>query len=81
MNVKEDIDEIEVDIEGVKFLESKNKEGKYILTFEYSHKIDPREKIFNFAVKNKWIILGMNTVETNLEDVFRSLTMEESANA
>ena len=78
---KEDIDPIEFDIEGVKFLDSKKKEGKHILTFEYSHKIDPREKIFNFAVKNKWIILGMNTVETNLEDVFRSLTMEDTANA
>ncbi len=77
----ENIDKIDIDIDGVKFLESKKNEDKYVLTFEYSHTIDPREKIFNFAVKNKWIILGMNTIETNLEDVFRSLTMEDSANA
>ena len=37
---------------------------------------DPREELFKYAVKNKWSILKMNPRTTNLEDIFRDLTME-----
>ena len=34
-----------------------------------------------YAVKNKWSILKMNPRTTNLEDIFRDLTMEGDKNA
>jgi len=44
------------------------------LEIEYSSKSDPRKDIFNYAVKNKWIILEMSESKRNLEDIFRNLT-------
>jgi len=35
---------------------------------------DIREIVYKCAVKNKWVLLGMNYHKTSLEDVFRQLT-------
>ena len=56
-------------------LKSTNKHEKLItIQIEYSSKSDPRKDIFNYAVKNKWIILEMSESKKNLEDIFRNLT-------
>ena len=56
-------------------------DGLQQLQFEYSKDKDPREELFNYAIKNKWKILKMNPHTTNLEDIFRNLTMEDNADA
>ena len=33
---------------------------------------------FNFAIESKWIITEMNRHSTNLESIFRNLTMKEN---
>lgn len=39
---------------------------------------DPRERIFNAAVANGWVIIGMNREVHTLEEVFRQLTSLEA---
>jgi len=52
------------------------KDGKEANTFviESQKDTDIRETVFKCAVKNKWILMGMNYHQTSLEDVFRQLT-------
>ena len=52
------------------------REGKGGNTFivESDKNDDIREAVFKCAVKNKWVLLGMNYHQTSLEDVFRQLT-------
>ncbi len=52
------------------------REGKDKNTFviESAKDTDVREAVFKCAVKNKWILMGMNYNQTSLEDVFRQLT-------
>ncbi|KPL02933.1 MAG: hypothetical protein AMJ90_04445 [candidate division Zixibacteria bacterium SM23_73_2] len=44
------------------------------LNIECKKGVDLREKIFNFSVENKWIILEMKREVKRLEDIFRLLT-------
>jgi len=53
--------------------------GRVVL--EYSHDHDPREAIFQHAVKSNWILLEMSTQRAHLEDLFRKLTVEGGAHA
>ena len=48
---------------------------------EYPADSDPREQIFDYAMKSNWKILEMSPNKANLEHVFRNLTMEGSKNA
>ncbi len=48
---------------------------------KYGKDKDPREDLFKYAIKNKWTILKMNPHTTNLEDIFRNLTMEGNTDA
>jgi gliding motility-associated transport system ATP-binding protein len=59
-------------LEGV----TNTREGKDKNTFviESAKDTDVREAVFNCAVQNKWILMGMNYNQTSLEDVFRQLT-------
>ena len=50
-----------------------NKSSQFI-DLEYSQKNDPRKEIFNFAVKNRWVLLEMSSEKANLETIFRKLT-------
>jgi len=59
---------------------NKNKD-KQIISIEYDKKIDPREMVFNHAVSEKWTLLEMTTHKVQLEDVFRTLTIEGGGNA
>ena len=49
--------------------------GSKIIDLEYPKANDPRPDIFNYAVKNNWIILEMVPSKQNLEEIFRNLTM------
>ena len=42
--------------------------------------MDPREDLFNYAIKSKWIILEMTPNKENLENVFRRLTLKGGKN-
>ena len=81
IKTNKDIKELNFDIDSVKLIDSIQKEDVYLLTFEYPSLHDAREDIFNFALKNKWVVLGMTKTETSLEDVFRTLTTEGVADA
>ena len=48
--------------------------GNHLIDIETKPGVDIREDVFNLAVQNKWTILEMHTVETELEDIFRHLT-------
>lgn len=60
-------------LKGVKAVTSE-KNNRY--TIETGKSVDIRKDIFQSAVKNKWILLGMHQKEIALEDVFRELTKE-----
>ncbi len=58
------------------------KDGEtFSLSIEYERGSDPRESIFKHAVDSGWVILEMSRHKIQLEDVFRSLTMEGGSNA
>ena len=52
----------------------KSTKGGHIVDISYKQDDDPRELIFKYAVKNKWILIEMNTEAANLETIFRKLT-------
>ena len=55
--------------------------GHHVIKIEYGQEVDPREDLFNYAVKSGWAILKMTPTTTDLEDIFRKLTTEDKANA
>ena len=57
------------------------KKDYHLLQLEYDQEVDPREDLFNYAVSSGWVILKMTPTTTDLEDVFRKLTMEGKADA
>ena len=57
------------------------KKDFHLFQLEYSQEFDPREDLFNFAVNSSWVILKMTPTTTDLEDIFRKLTMEGKADA
>jgi ABC-2 type transport system ATP-binding protein len=58
-------------IESVDFIKHENH------TFEVQSKQDAssRRAIFSLCVKRNWVLTGMSSIETKLEDIFRELTM------
>jgi hypothetical protein len=78
---KESIEHVQAKLPSVKFVSFDENNGVQNIQFEYGKEKDPREDLFKYAVKNKWTILKMNPHTTNLEDIFRDLTMEDNANA
>ncbi len=65
----------------IKIIDVHKKDLHHIIKIEYPKDKEPREQIFNYAVESNWIITEMSPQSTNLESIFRTLTMEESANA
>ena len=55
--------------------------GRHIIQIEYGQEVDPREDLFNYAVRSGWAILKMTPTTTDLEDIFRKLTTEDKVNA
>ncbi len=77
----ESIEHIQAVLPSVKYISLNESKGIQSVQFEYGKDKDPREDLFKYAVKNKWSILKMNPRTTNLEDIFRDLTMEGDKNA
>ena len=73
--------EAQLEYASVKYISLNESKGIQSVQFEYGKDKDPREDLFKYAVKNKWSILKMNPRTTNLEDIFRDLTMEGDKNA
>tara|TARA_B100000579_G_C22827260_1_gene853903 strand:- start:481 stop:1425 length:945 start_codon:yes stop_codon:yes gene_type:complete len=76
----ESIEHIQAKLPSVKYISLNESNGIQSVQFEYGKDKDPREDLFKYAVKNKWSILKMNPKTTNLEDIFRDLTMEGKKN-
>lgn len=76
----ESIEHIQAKLPSVKYISLNETNGIQSVQFEYGKDKDPREDLFKYAVKNKWSILKMNPKTTNLEDIFRDLTMEGEKN-
>lgn len=77
----ESIDQIPTVIENVSLKDIAENEDIHIIQLEYPSDMDPREDIFNYALKSKWTIMEMSPYKKNLEDVFRSLTGTEAVHA
>tara|TARA_B000000557_G_scaffold264750_1_gene271475 strand:- start:9910 stop:10854 length:945 start_codon:yes stop_codon:yes gene_type:complete len=77
----EDIESLSDKIEGIKFREIIENKESHTVHISYPSDLDPRENIFKEAMKFQWVIIEMSPYRKNLEDVFRSLTGTEGANA
>ena len=75
------IKHIQATLPNVKFISTSKEKSIHTIQLEYEKNKDSREEIFNYAVKNKWSILKMTPKTTNLEDIFRNLTMKGDADA
>ena len=77
---KKSAQELQAKIPSVKFISMEKSGGVQKVNFEYPKDKDPRENIFKYAVKSKWVILKMMPQTTNLEDIFRNLTSSGASN-
>ena len=71
---KEEIKKIEEKVESVKVSSIKKSGSSTTVSLSCKGKSDPREDIFKFAVKSKWVVLGMAQKKSDLETIFRKLT-------
>ena len=77
---KKSAQELQAKIPSVKFISMEKSGGVQKVNFEYPKDKDPREDIYKYAVKSKWVILKMMPQTTNLEDIFRNLTSSGASN-
>ena len=77
---KKSAQELQAKIPSVKFISMEKSGGVQKVNFEYPKDKDPREDIFKYAVKSKWVILKMMPQTTNLEEIFRNLTSSGASN-
>ena len=68
-------------IPALSLIDSKTRNGNQILHLEYPKDKDPREELFQYAIDSKWVVTEMSPHSIDLESIFRTLTMEDSANA
>ena len=68
-------------IPALSLIDSTTKNGNQLLHLEYPKDNDPREELFQYAIDSKWVITEMIPHSIDLESIFRTLTMEDSANA
>ena len=73
--------DLSIAVENLNVLEIGEKKDHHVIQLEYPQETDPREDLFNYAVSSGWVILKMTPITTDLEDVFRKLTMERKADA
>ena len=78
---EESIKEMKAVIPSVNFGRISEQNGITMVHLEYPTKSDPRKDIFAYAISKDWVILEMTTAKTNLEDIFRKLTVTEAADA
>ena len=68
-------------IPSISLVGTKSHNGSQILQLEYAKDLDPREELFQYAVDSNWVVTEMSPHSVNLESIFRTLTMEDKANA
>lgn len=73
--------DLSIAVANINIVEINEKKDHHVIQLEYSQETDPREDLFNYAVNSDWVILKMTPTTTDLEDVFRKLTMEGKADA
>ena len=73
--------DLSIAVANINVVEVNEKKDHHLIQLEYSQETDPREDLFNYAVSSGWVILKMTPTTTDLEDVFRKLTMEGKADA
>ena len=73
---EESIDEFKIQMPNIAVTGVADRNGSRALTIEYEKTLDPREAIFHYAKDNGWVILEMSQVRVQLEDIFRTLTVE-----
>ncbi|MDC0215271.1 ATP-binding cassette domain-containing protein [Candidatus Marinimicrobia bacterium] len=73
--------DLSVAVPNIDISNMEEKKDHHLIQLEYSQEVDPREDLFNYAVSSGWIILKMTPTTTDLEDIFRKLTMEVKADA
>ena len=78
---EENIQELTKKIPEVNLISSTKQAQSHILLLEYPKDKDPRENLFKYSIKSKWIVTEMSTQTVNLESVFRTLTKEGEDNA
>lgn len=61
----------------IKIKDQTTRDGVSNLALEYPTGRDLREQIFGYAVEAGWVLLEMSRQQAQLEDLFRSLTLEE----
>ena len=65
----------------ISLVDTTTKNGSQILHLEYPKEKDPREELFQYAIDSNWVVTEMSPHSVNLESIFRTLTMEDKANA
>ena len=78
---KESVEEMKAKIPSVNLVNFSDAGESSNVQLEYPPENDPRKDIFSYGVDKGWVILEMATTKSNLEDIFRSLTVTEVADA
>ena len=82
VNAKKDaIQEMKAVVPSINLGRISENKGTTTVQLEYPTKSDPRKDIFAYAISKDWVILEMTPAKTNLEDIFRKLTLTEAADA
>ena len=68
-------------IPALSLIDSTTRSGNQLLHLEYPKDKDPREELFQYAIDSKWVVTEMSPHSIDLESIFRTLTMEDGANA
>ena len=68
-------------IPALSLIDSTTRNGNQLLHLEYPKDKDPREELFQYAIDSKWVVTEMSPHSIDLESIFRTLTMEDGANA
>ena len=68
-------------IPALSLIDSTTRNGNQLLHLEYPKGKDPREELFQYAIDSKWVVTEMSPHSIDLESIFRTLTMEDGANA
>ena len=75
------VKELTEKIPSISLVDTTTLNGSQILHLEYQKEKDPREELFQYAIDSNWIVIEMSPHSVNLESIFRTLTMEDKANA
>ena len=68
-------------IPSISLVDTTTRNGSQILHLEYPKEKDPREELFQYAIDSNWVVTEMSPHSVNLESIFRTLTVEDKANA